>query len=129
LFATHYFELTRLATDYSAAANVHLDAVEHRDKIIFLHALEEGPANQSYGIQVAALAGVPGAVIRNARRYLTVLEQQAASHSPQGDLFAAAQPEPEPADHPAVDRLRDIKPDELSPKAALDLLFELKKLL
>jgi DNA mismatch repair protein MutS len=130
LFATHYFELTRLASDYSSAANVHLDAVEHRDKIIFLHALEEGPANQSYGIQVAALAGVPGAVIRNARRYLTALEQQAASHSPQGDLFAAAaQPEPETAEHAALDRLREIKPDELSPKAALDLLFELKKLL
>jgi DNA mismatch repair protein MutS len=130
LFATHYFELTRLATDYSTAANVHLDAVEHKDKIIFLHALEEGPANQSYGIQVAALAGVPGSVIRNARRYLAALEQQAAGHSPQGDLFATAPlPEPEAAEHPAVEKLRGVAPDELSPKAALDLLFELKKLL
>jgi DNA mismatch repair protein MutS len=129
LFATHYFELTRLASEYANAANVHLDAVEHRDKIIFLHALEEGPANQSYGIQVAALAGVPGAVIRNARRYLTALEQQAATHSAQGDLFANAPPEPEPAEHPVVERLRDAAADELSPKAALDLLFELKKLL
>ncbi len=132
LFATHYFELTRLAADYANAANVHLDAVEHRDKIIFLHALEEGPANQSYGIQVAALAGVPGSVIKNARRYLTALEQQAAANSNQGDLFAnAAQPEPEAEaePHPALERLERIAPDELTPKAALDLLFELKKLL
>jgi len=130
LFATHYFELTRLAADYGNAANVHLDAVEHRDKIIFLHALEEGPANQSYGIQVAALAGVPAAVIRNARRYLNALEQQAAEQSSQGDLFANATPEPEaPAEHPAVERLRGLLPDELTPKEALDLLFELKMLL
>jgi DNA mismatch repair protein MutS len=129
LFATHYFELTRLAAEYDGAANVHLDAVEHRDKIIFLHALEEGPANQSYGIQVAALAGVPGAVIRNARRHLAALEQQAAGHSVQGDLFAGATPEPDAAGHPALDRLRASALDELSPKAALDLLFELKRLL
>ena len=108
---------------------MHLDAVEHRDKIIFLHALEEGPANQSYGIQVAALAGVPAAVIRNARRYLAALEQQAAGHAAQGDLFASAPPEPEPAPHPAVEKLRDTALDLLTPKAALDLLFELKKLL
>ena len=131
LFATHYFELTRLAADYAGAANVHLDAVEHHDKIIFLHALEEGPANQSYGIQVASLAGVPGGVIRNARRYLAALERHATANAAQGDLFAGApleEPEP-PGTHPALERLRETPLDELTPKAALDLLFELKKLL
>ena len=63
LFATHYFELTRLAQDYPECANVHLDAVEHNHGIVFLHALEEGPASQSYGIEVAALAGIPSAVV------------------------------------------------------------------
>ena len=65
LFSTHYFELTRLAEDYAECANVHLDAVEHGHSIVFLHAVEEGPASQSYGIQVAALAGIPGSVIRS----------------------------------------------------------------
>jgi len=130
LFATHYFELTRLAADYAGAANVHLDAVEHHDKIIFLHALEEGPANQSYGIQVASLAGVPAGVIRHARRYLAALEQHAAANAAQGDLFASApleEPGP-PASHPALERLRQAPLDELTPKAALDLLFELREL-
>src|SRR6266849_6556196 len=75
LFATHYFEMTRLALDYKEAANIHLDAVEHNDTIVFLHAVEEGPASQSYGLQVAQLAGVPKAVVRNARRYLQMLEE------------------------------------------------------
>jgi DNA mismatch repair protein MutS len=70
LFSTHYFELTRLAQDYPVCANVHLDAVEHGHKIVFLHAVEEGPASQSYGVQVAALAGMPPAVVREARRRL-----------------------------------------------------------
>ncbi len=68
LFATHYFELTALASEFKQVANVHLDAVEHKDRIVFLHAVEEGPANRSYGLQVAQLAGVPGTVIRAARR-------------------------------------------------------------
>ncbi len=88
LFATHYFELTRLAEEYRQVANVHLDAVEHKDKIVFLHALEEGPASQSYGIQVAQLAGVPAAVVRAAKKHLAKLEEEAASRSPQGDLFS-----------------------------------------
>ena len=70
LFATHYFEMTRLAEDYRQVINVHLDAVEHKDHIVFLHSVEEGPASQSYGLQVASLAGVPGAVIRAARKRL-----------------------------------------------------------
>jgi DNA mismatch repair protein MutS len=128
LFATHYFELTRLASDYSNVANVHLSAVEHKDRIVFLHHVEEGPASQSYGLAVAQLAGVPGKVIREARRHLVALENQAASTQP--DLFAmAVQQEAEPERHPAVERLCDIDPNDLSPRQALEILFELKKFL
>ena len=128
LFATHYFELTRLALEYREAANIHLDAVEHKDSIVFLHAVEDGPASQSYGLQVAALAGVPGSVTRAAKRYLLQLEQQSLSQGGQTDLFAGAAPQAEPEPHPALDLLAQIKPDELSPKEALDLLYKLKKL-
>jgi DNA mismatch repair protein MutS len=128
LFATHYFELTRLALDYREAANIHLDAVEHKDSIVFLHAVEEGPASQSYGLQVAALAGVPGSVTRAAKRYLLQLEQQSLIRDGQSDLFAAAAPEPASEPHPALDLLASIKPDELSPKEALELLYKLKQL-
>ena len=82
LFATHYFELTALAAEFKQVANVHLDAVEHKDRIVFLHAVEEGPANQSYGLQVAQLAGVPGSVIRAARRRLMDLETQRTRSEP-----------------------------------------------
>jgi DNA mismatch repair protein MutS len=132
LFATHYFELTRLAEEYREVANVHLDAVEHKDSIVFLHAVEEGPASQSYGIQVAQLAGIPQSVVKAARRHLAFLEAQAAAAQPQGDLFTAvparAEAEPEPAEHPALARLRDLDPDGLSPREALELLYSLKKL-
>jgi len=128
LFATHYFELTRLALDYREAANIHLDAVEHKDSIVFLHAVEEGPASQSYGLQVAALAGVPGHVTRAAKRYLLQLEEQSLTRGGQTDLFAGASPAPEPEPHPALDLLAVIKPDELSPKEALELLYKLKSL-
>ena len=87
LFATHYFELTRLALDYRTAANIHLDAVEHKDSIVFLHAVEEGPADRSYGLQVAALAGVPKPVIRQAKKYLEMLEEQSLRRDGQDDLF------------------------------------------
>jgi DNA mismatch repair protein MutS len=127
LFATHYFELTRIAQDYREAANVHLDAVEHKDRIVFLHAVEEGPASQSYGLQVAALAGVPGSVIRAARRHLQELEHRSLAQGPQPDLFAAP-PEPAPVAHPVVDALADIDPDALSPREALDAIYRLKKL-
>ena len=129
LFATHYFELTALAADYRTVANVHLDAVEHKDRIVFLHAVEEGPASRSYGLQVAQLAGVPGAVIRSARRKLADLEGAA---SPQGDLFSAPAPAaeepPATAPHPVLDRVRALDPDALSPREALDLLYELQRL-
>jgi DNA mismatch repair protein MutS len=129
LFATHYFEMTRLALDYEEVANVHLDAVEHKDTVVFLHAVEEGPASQSYGLQVAALAGVPKSVIRQARRYLQVLEDSSLASSQQGDLFVGSKPEePEPSPDALRDELAKLNPDELSPREALELLYRLKKL-
>ena len=129
LFATHYFELTRLSIEYPHVANVHLDAVEHRDKIVFLHQVQDGPASQSYGLQVAQLAGVPRDTIRQARRYLTELENQRATQHGQGDLFAVTVVETEvPAMHPVVSQLETLNPDELSPRDALSLIYELKKL-
>jgi len=130
LFATHYFELTRLALEYKHAANIHLDAVEHKDTIVFLHAVEEGPASQSYGLQVAQLAGVPKNVVRNARKYLQMLEEASLTRGGQNDLFVAGKAEAEAAAEP--DALREaldaISPDELSPREALDLLYRLKRL-
>jgi DNA mismatch repair protein MutS len=129
LFATHYFEMTRLALEHKAAANVHLDAVEHKDTVVFLHAVEEGPASQSYGLQVAALAGVPKPVIRQARKYLQALEESALAPAGQSDLFARTRPaEPEPAGDPLRDELAKINPDDLSPREALELVYRLKKL-
>ena len=128
LFATHYFELTQLADEYRDVANVHVSAVEHKDKIVFLHAVEEGPASQSYGIQVAQLAGVPAPVIRAARKHLSRLEQEAASRNPQGDLFSAkpAVADNSERENPALLMLRDSDPDSLSPKEALELLYRLR---
>ncbi len=128
LFATHYFELTQLANEYKQLVNVHLDAKEHGANLVFLHAVEEGPASQSYGIQVARLAGVPSPVIAAARRHLRELEDAQLQPGPQGDLFAAHLPNDEPPPHPALDQLREIDPDALTPKAALDMLYALKAL-
>jgi DNA mismatch repair protein MutS len=129
LFATHYFELTRLADEYPQVANVHLDAVEHRDKIVFLHAVEDGPASQSYGIQVAQLAGVPAVVVRAAKKHLAKLEQEAAGRNPQGDLFSAStDKDAEPETHPALEMLRETDPDSLSPREALELVYRLRKI-
>lgn len=136
LFSTHYFELTRLAHDYPECANVHLDAVEHGHRIVFLHALEEGPASQSYGIQVAALAGIPGSVIRDARRRLVALENNELiqrADDPQPDLFTQAAPLREAASpatepHPLLETLRSLDPDALSPREALDTLYRLHQL-
>lgn len=131
LFATHYFELTRLAEDYDQVANVHLDAVEHRNHIVFLHTLSAGPASQSYGLQVAALAGVPEPVIRTAREYLRQLEQESVTTNRQQDLFAAmhdaVQQERQPQ-HPVLAAVRALIPDEMSPKQALQELYRLKEL-
>jgi DNA mismatch repair protein MutS len=129
LFATHYFEMTRLALEYKEVANVHLDAVEHKDSIVFLHAVAEGPASQSYGLQVAALAGVPKAVIRQAKRYLQLLEEASIARGSQSDLFArTAEAAPEPPADPLREELQKVNPDELSPREALELLYRLKKL-
>ncbi|MGE5823838.1 MAG: DNA mismatch repair protein MutS, partial [Bacteroidota bacterium] len=129
LFATHYFELTRLALEYREVANVHLDAVEHKDTIVFLHALEEGPASQSYGLQVAALAGVPKPVIRQAKRYLQALEEASLAHGDQADLFLGKEPAAaELAADPLREALGQANPDELSPREALELLYRLKRL-
>jgi DNA mismatch repair protein MutS len=127
LFATHYFELTRLAQEFREVANVHLDAVEHKDTVVFLHAVEEGPASQSYGLQVAALAGVPQAVVRAAKRRLAELEQASVTREGQPDLFVAP-PAPETPRHPALDLIDDADPDTLTPREALELVYRLKKL-
>ncbi|SFS01615.1 DNA mismatch repair protein MutS [Dyella sp. OK004] len=133
LFATHYFELTELANEYPTIANVHLDAVEYGDQLVFMHAVKEGPANRSFGLQVAALAGLPKSVIADARRTLTELErgmhQQASAaapkmdHSPQLGLFAP------PAPSAAERALEAVDPDALTPREALEVVYRLKTLL
>ena len=135
LFATHYFELTTLPENYDNIANIHLDAIEHDKGIVFLHAVKSGPANQSYGLQVAQLAGIPASVIDQARDKLAQLEAESIAESHQqpaskqdgqalappgqGDLFGSAS-------HPAVDYLERLNPDEISAKEALAILYELK---
>ncbi len=124
LFATHYFELTALAGSIPTVANVHLDAVEHRDRIVFLHRLEGGPADRSYGIHVAHLAGIPKDVVRAARKHLAELEQQLRPAGSQNDLFTAATP---PAEADALRReLAALEPDKLSPREAMEALYRLK---
>lgn len=135
LFATHYFELTQLPQSNPACANVHLSAVEHKDGIVFLHAVEDGPASQSYGLQVAQLAGVPAGVIRAARKHLTALEAHSAQANGQFDLFsantAAKVAETEvitPLSSPALEALQTLDPDSLSPREALEALYQLKRM-
>ncbi|MGX4640426.1 DNA mismatch repair protein MutS [Massilia sp. SYSU DXS3249] len=138
LFATHYFELTQLPETHPSAANVHLSAVEHKDTIVFLHAVQDGPASQSYGLQVAQLAGVPPTVIKAARKHLARLESQALDATPQLDLFALPcdESEPEAELEPAapapsselLEALADIDPDALTPREALQRLYDLKRL-
>jgi DNA mismatch repair protein MutS len=128
LFATHYFELTALPELVEGCANVHLDATEHEHALVFLHAVKEGPADRSYGLQVAALAGIPKAVITEARARLAAMEaesnlqttrQPSRATEPQMGLFAP--------EHPALAQLRELDVENLTPKQALDLLYELKK--
>jgi len=129
LFATHYFELTTLPEEQKTIHNVHLDAMEYGDKIVFLHAVKSGAANQSYGLQVAALAGVPKSVIEQAKIKLRHLEeiayseQQASIGVNQFDLFSSSEC------HPAVTLLETVKPDDLTPRQALDLIYKLKAIL
>jgi DNA mismatch repair protein MutS len=130
LFATHYFELTELAAEFEGIANVHLDAVEYGDSLVFMHAVKEGPANRSFGLQVAALAGLPKRVIDDARSYLATLEgghataksARVAAPTPQLGLFDA------PRKSALEDALGEIDPDTLSPRDALDALYRLKRL-
>jgi DNA mismatch repair protein MutS len=127
LFATHYFELTTLPDQCSTMANIHLDATEYQDHIVFMHNIQEGPANRSFGLQVAKLAGVPSQVLSAAGEKLAELERgdgpgpaQTTPPSPQSDLFGS------PAPHPAVDLLETLDVDALSPRQALEQLYELK---
>jgi DNA mismatch repair protein MutS len=137
LFATHYFELTELAAQYEDIANVHLDAIEYRDQergdqLVFMHAVKEGPANRSFGLQVGALAGLPKSVIAQARKYLLALEKHNAQReaaptapatpSPQLGLFSPPQPSA------AEEALRELDPDALTPREALEALYRLKTL-
>jgi DNA mismatch repair protein MutS len=130
LFATHYFELTQLAQRLPQVANVHVAAAEANGKVVFLHQVREGPASQSYGLAVAALAGVPGVVLRRARNLLVQLEQRAVAAGDQLDLFqASAAQAPAPAvPDPVRERLIAVDAEQLTPRAALDLLFELIEL-
>ena len=128
LFATHYFELTALAQEIPACGNVHLDATEHKGQLVFLHSVRPGPANQSYGLQVASLAGVPGDVIRRAKRYLKTLESQQAAqaNNPQTQLDFSAEKTLEV--DPVREAIDALDPDSLSPREALDALYKLKKI-
>ena len=132
LFATHYFELTSLAGEAPGVVNVHVEAVEHGDRLVFLHSVKDGPANQSYGLQVAALAGIPKAVTMQARRYLTELERERDAlrsyNSPQGELPLFASTRAPVQESAALKALRAADPNTLSPRDALDLLFRLKNL-
>ncbi|MEM9315187.1 MAG: DNA mismatch repair protein MutS, partial [Pseudomonadota bacterium] len=127
LFATHYFELTALAEELPTVRNVHLDAVEHRDHVVFMHRIQEGPASRSFGLQVAKLAGVPAAVLAQASAKLRELENApgltGTGPSPQPDLFSTVD------DHPALTLLRELEPDDLTPREAVQLIYRLRELL
>lgn len=136
LFATHYFELTRLPEQHSAAVNMHLSALEEGQDIVFLHHIEPGPAEKSYGIAVAKLAGLPAPALKAAQKHLEQLEAQAAAHRPQMDMFSLpedAAPEHNPTEaalpaaHPLLQELAELHPDELTPRQALELLYQLQK--
>ena len=131
LFATHYFELTTLPESCPTMANVHMDATEYEDHVVFLHNIQEGPANRSFGLQVAKLAGIPGPVLQAARKKLLELERGDAPDAglapgagipAQDDLFGAPP-------HPVLERLHALEVDALSPRQALETLYELKEML
>jgi DNA mismatch repair protein MutS len=133
LFATHYFELTRLPKMHNSIANVHLDAVEHSDTIVFMHAVQEGPASRSYGLQVAALAGIPSVVVEQAKQHLRKLENPPSSRETRIVRSKSISPEPQlplfvTKPHPVVEALATIDPDAISPRQALDIIYRLKGL-
>jgi len=134
LFATHYFELTTLAEELEGAINVHISAIEHKDEIVFLHTVKSGPANQSYGLQVAQLAGVPKSVINNAKQRLQLLETQANSHRQPAmqAQIPLTLPKDEAtldnSDQEILDELDNLQADDLTPKQALEMIYRLKDL-
>ena len=135
LFATHYFELTRLPEKYADAFNMHLTAVENGAEVVFLHQVKPGPASKSYGIAVAKLAGVPKRVLVAAQKYLAQLEENANQNNTQGDLFIENKSDTSEQDqehlnkyHDMTDILDKIDPDNLSPKDALSVIYQLKDL-
>jgi len=140
LFATHYFEITRLAERFSQATNRHLSASEGKKGVVFLHEVKDGPASRSYGLQVARLAGIPASVVRSASQTLQQLEAQGSKNDSQFDLFAAGNEDPpieqtplpeanDPAINMLIDRLSAIDPDQLSARQALDELYQLTSLI
>ncbi len=136
LFATHYFEMTAAPAHFHRSVNVHLEAAEHQDRIVFLHSVREGPASQSYGLQVAALAGVPKPVLKRAQQKLRQLETD-TDNAAQLSLFAATtstgEPEPEEAEPSAasklIEQLSEIDPDAMTPREAHQLLYEWRRLM
>jgi DNA mismatch repair protein MutS len=128
LFATHYFELTEFPATHHGAVNVHVSAAESGRDIVFLHAIEPGPASRSYGIQVARLAGMPAAVLNQARNTLQALEQHASASQAQVDLFAPAPTAELAAPSLLETMLSSMNPDGMSPREAMDALYQLKAL-
>ena len=150
LFATHYFEITSLPDQCSGVHNMHLSAAEHDDDIVFLYRIQEGPASQSYGLQVAKLAGIPQSVIAEAQQQLRLLEKGEHPHSLARGMHEKTPMEAAPIDRgassplppsspqqvelfvdkdsPAVDAIKKIDPEDLSPRQALELVFHLKQL-
>ncbi|MGD9591164.1 MAG: DNA mismatch repair protein MutS [Candidatus Berkiella sp.] len=124
LFSTHYFELTRLCEQLTHCKNIHLDAKEYEENLVFLHKVEQGPANKSYGLQVAKLAGIPKAVLKHAQKTLTELEQQT--------IVSERRPQNPKANndlHPLIKEIKLLNPDEFTPKEALQKLYHLKTLI
>jgi len=128
LFATHYFELTEFATSHRAAVNVHVSAAESGNDVVFLHEIQPGPASKSYGIQVARLAGMPAAVLNHAKHALAALETDAQASRAQVDLFAEPPESVDSGPSPLQAALKQLDPDALTPREALDALYTLKKL-
>ena len=131
LFATHYFELTALPENHPTALNMHLAALEQGQDIVFLHHIEAGPASKSYGIAVAKLAGLPPRALKSAQKHLTLLENQASNQRPQLDIFhtySSNETPPTLEPHPVLTTLAQLNPDHLSPREALNCLYQLKQL-
>ncbi len=130
LFATHYFELTRLPDIFHNIANIHLDAVEQDDKLIFMHSVKEGPANKSYGLQVALLAGVPKQVVTQAGKHLKELEaQKLQMATTESALPVSQQPsQPQTALHPIIEKVKTLSPEDMTPRQALEIIYQLKKM-